>query len=787
MDERARTIRELHEKIDRLFRQQNAITEEILNLQKVVRKLEVSDLESTRAAETLRTLSTKAPVAPPSKENVPEQETTYAGRISSKNEKTAQPTSSGNNDKTPLEDFIGKNLLNKIGIAVLVVGVAFGTKYSIDNDLVDEVTRIVMGYFWGTVLNVLALRLRKSHENFSAVLLSGGMAVMYFVTFFAYSLYDLIPQIPAFILMTIFTAFTVFAALRYNRQVIAILGLVGAYAVPFLLSDGSGRVIVLFSYIAIINAGILVLSFRREWWALYCTAFGMTWLAYAGWYAFSFDPDEHITISLVFVTLFFAMFFTMFLSYKLIRGEPLKKADIVIMLLNSFLFFTYGLATVDSLPNGEAYLGIFAVATALLHFIGCALIYNRHDYPRDVFYFVAGMVLVFITAAVPIQLDGNWVTFIWAAEAFLLFWIGRTKGFPVYELLSYPLVIITIISLMIDWANAYFDRYTYTYGGMEDKTFLLNIHFLTSLFVGAALTGIIWINRSEKYPSPFAKGSFVNNLPTIIIPLLAICVVYTGFYKEIENHFNEIYAYTAVKPAVGDAAGETIFNYAVLKFQTLWLIYFSAAFMMILALLQHFVVRERKFMYLILGLNSIVIFFFLFAGLIELADLRYTYLTNADNPYFERHVGYLLIRYVGYLLVLPLFYVSARYLKEGSFHAQHQRFGAVLFHAAVVILLSSELVHWLEIGGVVETFKLGLTILWGSYALGLIVYGLRMNRRHLRMIAMALFGVTLIKLFFYDMADLSTLYKTIVMIILGGLLLVASFLYNKATRTTAEK
>src|SRR5690606_41597475 len=74
----------------------------------------------------------------------------------------------------------------------------------------------------------------------------------------------------------------------------------------------------------------------------------------------------------------------------------------------------------------------------------------------------------------------------------------------------------------------------------------------------------------------------------------------------------------------------TLFPYTTLfrSFQTLWLIYFSAAFMMILALLQHFVVRERKFMYLILGLNSIVIFFFLFAGLIELADLRYTYLTK---------------------------------------------------------------------------------------------------------------------------------------------------------------
>ena len=83
--------------------------------------------------------------------------------------------------------------------------------------------------------------------------------------------------------MVVFTSFTIVAAINYNRQVIAHIGLVGAYAVPFLLSDGSGQVAVLFSYMAIINSGILVIAFKKYWKALYYVSFILTWLIFLGW------------------------------------------------------------------------------------------------------------------------------------------------------------------------------------------------------------------------------------------------------------------------------------------------------------------------------------------------------------------------------------------------------------------------------------------------------------------------------------------------------------------------
>jgi uncharacterized membrane protein len=85
----------------------------------------------------------------------------------------------------------------------------------------------------------------------------------------------------------------------------------------------------------------------------------------------------------------------------------------------------------------------------------------------------------------------------------------------------------------------------------------------------------------------------------------------------------------------------------------------------------------------------------------------------------------------------------------------------------------------MDIFGYNESYKLGLSILWGIYALALIIIGISRNKKHLRIGAIVLFAVTLVKLFFYDIAELDTISKTVVFVSLGILLLIISFLYTK--------
>ena len=104
---------------------------------------------------------------------------------------------------------------------------------------------------------------------------------------------------------------------------------------------------------------------------------------------------------------------------------------------------------------------------------------------------------------------------------------------------------------------------------------------------------------------------------------------------------------------------------------------------------------------------------------------------------------------------------------------------ALLLHITTLWVASSEMIHWLNVAGEAQSYKLGLSILWASYALLLIVLGIWKKKKYLRIGAIGLFGVTLIKLFFYDIRHLDTIAKTVVLVLLGVLLLIISFLYNK--------
>jgi uncharacterized membrane protein len=229
-----------------------------------------------------------------------------------------------------LEKFIGENLISKIGILIMIIGVVIGARYSIENNLISPLTRIILGYLVGIGLLGFGIKLKAKYENYSAVLVSGAIAIMYFITFAAYDFYHLIPQLMAFVLMVLFTVFTVIAALNYDKQVIALIGLIGAYAVPSFLSNGSGDMLTFFTYITIINIGILVISFRKYWKLIYYAAFAITWLIYLLWFVTNYDSSEYFGVAIGFATVFFMLFYATFLAYKLIKKEnfEVKNASI---------------------------------------------------------------------------------------------------------------------------------------------------------------------------------------------------------------------------------------------------------------------------------------------------------------------------------------------------------------------------------------------------------------------------------------------------------------------------
>ena len=418
-------INSLSDKLEALLKRQENFSREINNLRNEIDRLKSTEKELEEEVKQIN------PETEPVFEG--KKETSISGyQIPQHTKKVVikrvvSPINKPKKTNGNLEKIIGENLINKIGIAITVIGVAIGAKYSIENELISPLTRIILGYLSGLGLLGVGVKLKSKYENYSAVLVSGAVAIMYFITYSAYDFYHLLPQFLAFALMVIFTVFTVFAAITYNRQIIALFGFVGAYAIPFLLSDGSGNVPALFSYMAIINIGILVIALVKYWKSLYYSSFGLTWLVYFIWFASNYQSTKHFSLALTFLTIFFVTFYLTFLVYKLRRKEKFDTNDIILLLGNSFVFYGIGYALLENHTTGEQLLGLFTLCNAFIHLIVSAVIYRQKLADRNLFYLVSGLVLVFITIAFLVQLDGNWVTLLWVGEAALLFWIARTK------------------------------------------------------------------------------------------------------------------------------------------------------------------------------------------------------------------------------------------------------------------------------------------------------------------------------------------------------------------------
>ncbi|MEJ5960759.1 DUF2339 domain-containing protein [Pedobacter immunditicola] len=690
----------------------------------------------------------------------------------------AQPSFSAqfsrkNMGKSDFEKFVGENLISKIGILILIIGVGIGAKYAIDHDMVSPLTRIILGYFVGAALLGFAIKLKAKYENYSAVLISGAIAILYFITYAAYDLYSLMPQSLTFATMVVFTAFAVIAATQYNKQVIAHIGLVGAYGVPFLLSDGSGNVLVLFSYMAIINIGILIVSFKRYWKPLLYVSFGLSWLIFLGWALSAPNSGDYFSIGLAFSTVFFLVFYVSSLAYKISKAENFDLGDVTLILLNAFIYYGIGYFILQSHTTGAQLLGLFTLGNAIIHFMVSLVIYKKKLADKKIFYLILAMVITFITMAVPVQLDGGYVTVLWTVEAALLFYLGRIRNIAIYEKLSLPLIILAFGSLLHDWQN--YDTYTYS---EEIVRPLLNVDFLTACIFIAAFAWMYQISKTVN-DNP-EKSVRIESMLTYLIPAILLVAAYMTFRLEIVKYFDGLLVKTQIKIETAGATNYPIrrfnFDYELLKTACIYIYTLFFAALLTVANLKK--IKLETLATVCMVINLVVLLAFLTQGLYYLSMLRDNYLFQ-NNEFFTSGGINIGIRYVSLAFFALLLFQCYHLSRSGLLKRKVKNGFDYVLYISLLWILSSELINIISLQRLSGSYKLGLSILWGLYALFLIIMGLAKKKKHLRIGAITLFAVTLAKLFLYDIGHLNTIAKTIVFVSLGVLLLLISFLYNK--------
>src|SRR5271156_4740339 len=351
---------------------------------------------------------TPAPVRPPGPAF--SQQPMSRGRMTS-------DAASGN-----FEEVVAGRWLNYVGILALLFAVTFFLKYAFDNNWVGPRGRVGIGLLAGSILYPWSHHLLdRGYKYFSEGIAGLGAAVLYLSLWAGWHYYHIFPQSTAFALMIVVTAVTLVVAVGRNSERIAFLALVGGVITPMLVSTGENHEVSLFTYLVILGAGVLGIAWVRDWKSLPPVQFLATLVYFWGWYSDFYRPDE-LGTTVVFATVFFILFAALPVVRSRRDGE-LSGLEAAIVLVNSL---AYLVALREMLwPEDRWALTVAVLALAAERMLP----EKRGTEVRLARILYAGLALTFVTLAIPIRLDGRWITIAWAVEGAVLIWSGLRAQF----------------------------------------------------------------------------------------------------------------------------------------------------------------------------------------------------------------------------------------------------------------------------------------------------------------------------------------------------------------------
>jgi uncharacterized membrane protein len=420
-----------------------------------------------------------------------------------------------------LETLIAGRWLNRIGILALLLSVSFFLKYAFDNNWVGARGRVAIGLISGSALLPWSgWLLRRGYQYFSEGIAGLGAAVLYLSLWAGWHYYKLFTSGEAFVGMIVVTFAMAAVALGRNSQRIALLALAGGFLTPQLVSTGKDQQAVLFTYLAVLAAAMLALARARDWQLLAPLSFLAVQIYFWGWYDSFYTPEK-----LLRTALFATLFFILFAALPVVRSRRegrLTGAEIVIVLLNAF---AYLLALRAMLwPEHRWTLTVAVLALSYVHLLVAQSVPSpdKREQPTLKLLF-AGLALTFVTLAIPIRLDGKWITIAWAVEGAVLQWSGlRAKSLPL-RAAGYVLFSIAAFRLVAFPIPA--------------ESFLLNARFAAYAVVVASYAAALGFARRQLAEIREAEGSLLALLgvATNVFALAALSLEAWDLFARMET------------------------------------------------------------------------------------------------------------------------------------------------------------------------------------------------------------------------------------------------------------
>jgi uncharacterized membrane protein len=653
-----------------------------------------------------------------------------------------------------LEKFIGENLINKIGIAILVLAIGFFVKYAIDNDWVGPVGRVGIGIVCGGILIAVAHALRNSYKAFSSVLVGGGLAVFYFTITLAFHQFHLFSQTVAFIILIVITIFAVLLSLLYDKQELAVIALVGGFASPFMVSTGHANYDALFIYLLILNIGLLVIAYFKAWRVLNIVSFVFTVIVFAS-VLYTLTPPSYHT-GFIYASIFYVLYFIINVAHNVKENKKFIASDFTILLSNTALYFAAGLYLLTVMKE-EQFRGLFCVSLGVVNLVLSYILFRNRKVDTNILYLLIGITLTFISLAAPIQLHGNSITIFWASETVLLYWLYQRSSIQLMKLTSLLLWIAMLLSLFMDWYQIYADH-SLTLPIIANKGFITTLVAAISSYL---LTMLVSRNKEPNLPG--------INIDKRVFSITALALLFLSGFLEINHQFINHYPYASL--------------------HVLYLMLYTPAFIYgyylvsIKAAALQFNERIRLAILMICVTAYLVVMPVLF-------DLQRTMLEGQKPP-----TSHFIAHWIGAIFIGLLFYRIIR-LCQKTLDAGMKVLFTWILSAAVVIFLSlevslaSNLLFYSKVNSIsrIETvyIKTGLPILWGLLSFALMWLGMRHKLRVMRIVSLTLFSLTLLKLFLFDINNIPVAGKIAAFFCLGIILLIISFMYQKVKKIIVD-
>ena len=163
---------------------------------------------------------------------------------------------------------IGTYLLQIIGVGIFLLGMGFLLKYSIEQGWLSSKVRVELGLIIATVAISASEWWRMRYKQWSLACVAGGIVLYYLSIYAAFNFYQLISLQQAFSAFVAVTIAGTFLAWWHDSLFIAWFSLLGGFLTPVILLQQTMDPSLLVAYLSLLGLGYVILAYVKNWFSL---------------------------------------------------------------------------------------------------------------------------------------------------------------------------------------------------------------------------------------------------------------------------------------------------------------------------------------------------------------------------------------------------------------------------------------------------------------------------------------------------------------------------------------